>query len=114
MIARLKDDPATKVIAEGFEKKPDGYQQPVEDALQSKVDADPALAAQLQALMESLKQATPAPTWWILVSGSGAVAVDHSVAGGEGGSTVATGGAVIVTGGTTSGSVAPPEERTPP
>ena len=113
VIARLKDDPATKVIAEGFEKKPDGYQQPVEDALQTKVDADPALAAQLQALMESLKQATPAPTWSILVSGSGAVAVDHSVAGGEG-STVATGGSVIMTGGTMSGSVAPPEERTPP
>lgn len=113
VIARLKDDPATKVIAEGFETKPDGYQQPVEDALQKKVDADPALAAQLQALMESLKHATPAAMWSILVSGSGAVAIDHSNAVGKGG-TLATDHSVIVTGGQYSGSDGPPGERTPP
>ena len=113
VIARLKDDPATTVIAEGFETKPDGYRQPVQDALQSKVNADPALGAQLQELLESMRRATPAATWSILVSGSGAVAVDHSNAVGEGGN-LAVGGSVIVTGGTNAGPVGPPGERTPP
>lgn len=111
VMAKLRDDPATTVIADGFETKPDGYTQPVQDALQSKVDADPALAAQLRELMETLKRSTPEATWSILVSGSGAVAVDHSKAVGEGG-ILADKGSVVVTGGTAS--VVPPQDRTPP
>ena len=113
VIARLKDDPATTVIAEGFEKKPDSYAQPVEDVLTEKVQADPELESRLIELMGRLKAATPPATYSILVSGSGAVAVDHSIAVGEHG-TVATDGSVVVSGGTLSGGVGRPREEEPP
>lgn len=113
VVGALRNDPATTTIADGFEKKPEGYAEPVKDVLQDRLAADPALEARVRELMEQLQAATPAATYSIIVSGSGAAAVNRSQAVGEGGNLAGQGG-VIVTGGSMSGSVGGATGKRPP
>jgi rhamnose utilization protein RhaD (predicted bifunctional aldolase and dehydrogenase) len=74
-----------------FPNDPETYQKPLEKALEAETQADPDLAAQLKALLQEYEKAAQAhaavtsQTYQATVSGSGAVAQDHSVAAGEGG-----------------------------
>lgn len=113
VLGSLRDDAGTAVIADGFEKKPGGYAEPMKDLLEGTLAADPALEARVRELMEQFQAATPAATYSIIVRGSGAVAVNHAKAVGQGGNLADQGG-VIVTGGTMSGSVGPAEGKRPP
>ncbi len=67
VMQRLKADPAEAKNAERFETNPQGYQQPVADAVEDKMKSDPAFAAELKALLEELKRAESAAG--IVISG---------------------------------------------
>lgn len=77
---------------------PETYQKPLEKALDAQVAADPDLAAQLEALLAQYEQAAQehaaatGRTYQATLSGTGAIAQDHSVAASHGG--VAVGGDV--------------------
>ena len=98
VLDRLRKGPKGEVVADGFKEDPETYEKPVEKELAKEVEADPAFAAQLQVLLEQYEQAakdyaeSTGRVYQATVSGSGAVAQDHSVAAGAGG--VAIGGDV--------------------
>ena len=91
VLDRLRKDPKGEVVAEGFKEDPETYEKPVEKELAKEVEADPAFAAQLQALLEQYERAakehaeSTGRVYQATVSGSGAVAQDHGVAAGAGG-----------------------------
>ena len=91
VLHRLRKEPKGAVLAEGFEEDPETYQKPVEKELEKEVAADPDFAAQLQALMEQYEQAAKehaaatGKVYQATLTGSGAIAQDHSVAAGRGG-----------------------------
>jgi len=90
VLDRLRKGPKGD-IAEGFKEDPETYEKPVEKELAKEVEADPAFAAQLQALLEQYEEAakgyaeSTGRVYQATVSGSGAVAQDHGVAAGAGG-----------------------------
>jgi hypothetical protein len=57
VMERLKADPAEAKNAERFEKNPEGYKQPITDAVEEQIKADPDFAAQLRALLEEFQRA---------------------------------------------------------
>jgi hypothetical protein len=102
---RLQKSPEGEVIAGEFEKDPGTYQKPVEKELAETAQADPDFAAQLKDLLAKYEAAAEehaavtGKAYRGIVTGSGALAQDGSVAAGERG--VAVGGDVrgtIVTG----------------
>jgi hypothetical protein len=109
---RLKSDPAGARNADGFEKNPEGYSAPVEDALKEEVKADPDFGVQLQALMDQLTAAAPG-TIQQIVSGSGAAAAQDSVAAGAGGAAAMGAGATAYVGWTPPPARAPDEPPAP-
>ena len=76
----LRRDPAKKVIADEYEQDPATYEKPVQKKLAEAADADPAFAAQLQALLAEFETAAQAHaaatgvTYKATVKGSGAIA----------------------------------------
>jgi hypothetical protein len=92
VMQRLKADPAEAKNAERFEANPQGYEQPVADAVEEKMQADPAFAAELKALLDAFTAAQKTAGVTIVNTGSGAVAAQGGVASGAGG--VAVGGNV--------------------
>jgi len=85
VMAWLKADPAEARNAELFEENPEGYRTPVAEAIAEKVKSDPDFAMQLTALVEDYKKASNAVDASSIKVGSGAVAMQGSVAAGEGG-----------------------------
>jgi hypothetical protein len=57
VMERLKADPADAKNAERFEKNPEGYLQPIADAVEEQIKADPDFAVQLKALLEEYQAA---------------------------------------------------------
>jgi hypothetical protein len=105
VVDRLKGDPATEVIGEGYEADPAGYQKPATDQVAKAAEADPAFASQLQALLDAFKVVTPPETYRLIVGAGAAVAINNSAA--------ATGGSAAATDGSTAsvGPLAPPADR---
>ena len=96
---RLRREPAGEVIAGEFEKDPQTYQKPVEKALATTIQADPALATQLKDLLAQYEAAArehaaaTGTSYRATLTGSGAIAQGPgAVAAGAGG--VAVGGGV--------------------
>lgn len=79
-LARLRRDPAGEIVAQEYEQDPPTYEKPVEKKLEAAVQADPAFAAQLQALLADYEAAAQAhavaagTTYRATVKGSGAAA----------------------------------------
>lgn len=57
VMERLKADPVEAKNVERFEKNPEGYKQPIADAVEEQIKADPDFAAQLKALLEEIERA---------------------------------------------------------
>ena len=92
VMQRLKADPAEAKNAERFETNPQGYEQPVADAVEEKMKSDPSFAAELKALLDAFAAAQKTAGVTIVNTGSGAVATQGGAAAGAGG--VAVGGNV--------------------
>jgi hypothetical protein len=93
----LRQKPEGQVIAASFEAKPDVYAKPLEDQLQTAVQADPAFRDQLAALLAEYQAQAAAPQ--ATLTGSGAVAQgEGATAVGERGSYVGRDAGLIITG----------------
>ncbi len=90
VMERLKADPAEAKNAERFEKNPEDYKQPMADAIEEKIKADPKFAAQLKALIEEIQRAERAAGVSITTGQASATASEGGVAVGS----VSVGGSV--------------------
>lgn len=116
-LGRLRKDPAGEFVAKGFEKSPQGYQEPLQEKLAEIIEADPDFAAKLETLLEAYETAAQehaaatGATYQASLEGSGAIAQgEGAVAAGKGG--VAVGG--NVEGGVRLGRQAEDEAEIPP
>lgn len=93
----LRKKPDGEVIADGFEAKPDVYAAPLEDKLDSAIQADPAFKEQLATLVSAFEEEQA--TYRASLTGSGAIAQGPgATAVGERGSYVGGSAGVVVTG----------------
>ena len=113
VIGRLKDDPTTTVIAEGFENKPEDYTKPLENELKKQLEVDPELEAKLTALVARWEAAAPTK-YSVKVGDHSVVAVGEGNIAAGAGAAVATGGSTIIKDSTQSGNVGQTSDDEPP
>ena len=106
VLDRVRADPGQATDADGFEKNPEGYRAPMEDAVRAEVRRDAEFGEELASLLAAIQQVAPSALT-IVVTGSGAAAAHGGVAAGQGGAAAGAGGTAWV--GTGEGSPKPPD-----